>query len=154
MGNLEVDETMLEVKKSNIKNAGMGLFARVDIPPKVKLGYFGGTIECSMCRDTISKRLVKQNNVMLGEEYMNELEDELVMLNLTRSFIAKTDGLMWFINSSSWNKKTESLDLRAGACFDGSGLTAEHAPIVAVYTTRLINAGEEIYVPYIKNHNI
>ena len=42
MGNLEVDETMLEVKKSNIKNAGMGLFARVDIPPKVKLGYFGG----------------------------------------------------------------------------------------------------------------
>ena len=141
----------VEVKTSGLKGAGKGLYALQDIERGVEIGTFGGIIECAMCRDTLSKHLHKENNVIEGDEYFNDKEDELVLLNLTRSFRDQVDGVMWYINSSSWNAKVRKLNIEPSAEFIGGGVDERLRPIVGVHTLRFIAAGEEVFIAYSKN---
>lgn len=137
------------VGRSNIKNAGNGLFARNTIPRGTCIGYFGGIRECSMC--------VKQHRKLLGKYSYDSIEGDIeygewedVLWHLTRSNDEVVNGLMWLINSSHPRNRFLKFQF-PNVVFYGGGLASDGHPSIAVITMHEIHSGDELLASYMKS---
>jgi hypothetical protein len=115
---LEVENNYVEIKKSNIPGAGLGVFAKKDIKAGEELGFYRG-------------------EWLTVDEYVNQNRSFIYVLGLPNGIYidAEKNGYNWVSRVNT----PRGTSMKTNMYWDADG---------RVFAKRNIKAGEELYVGY------
>lgn len=132
--------------ESGIRNAGIGLFAVVNLEPGSIVGYFGGEFVCVECvrGRKLNKGVNKYRTIQL-EVCDEDQNNDSIMYYLLRSEKEEIGGNMWYINSAT--KSNARLSRVPNCTMEAQGFIGE-VYYMEVKTTVAIMSGCELLLDY------
>lgn len=140
------EDDVLELRESQIPQAGTGLHAVNGISGKEIVGYFGGELVCVGCvkRRKLNRKDRHHALVLCGSTYNDSCEEVLWYLHRTGNH--EVDGWMWYINSCT--SMTSRKGFNKNCSIESQGFNARNEPVVLIKTDCEIMHFQEILLDY------